>query len=301
MERAGGSCRRGDGRGLARHTPGPSRRQDVSYLTTRHGLGTAPLRGLWHERRRHRPGRPRPQRLHLRCTAVLGECRVESRASGEASSVMAGAEVGGWSVPGCGRLGAGRLSGALRWWALGPVDYRSVRTASSKADTTISAACRHCRSGHVALRVAAAPRPCPAGPTVGGSTVDACHAAPAWPCPPAWWVGRSPATRPRAVTPGDPPEDAPARGDQHRVRLGVRQGPQVQLLAQARRRPSLHPEDLRPALPGVPHPRPAVLQPRRPTVSGARQRAAGGRAEAAVAGQGDDEGRHRPTSSGPWR
>ena len=50
-------------------------------------------------------------------------------------------------------------------------------------------------------------------------------AAPAWPCPPAWWVGRSLATRPRAVRPREPPEDAPARGDQHRARIGVRQGP----------------------------------------------------------------------------
>ena len=38
----------------------------------------------------------------------------------------------------------------------------------------------------------------------------------------------------------------------------------MHLLAQTRRRPSVHPADLRLALPGVPHPRPAVLQPRRP-------------------------------------
>ena len=148
------------------------------------------------------------------------------------------------------------------------------------------------------LRVAAAPRPWPADPTVG-STVEACHAAPAWPCPPAWWVGRSPATRPRAVTPGGPPEDTPARGDQHPARIGDRQGPQMHLLAEAQRSPTVHPTDLRLALPGVPHPRPAVLQPWRPAVSGPRQRAAGGGASPAVAGQGDDEGRHRPTSSGP--
>jgi hypothetical protein len=98
----------------------------------------------------------------------------------------------------------------------------------------------------------------------GGSTVGARHAAPTGPCPPAWWVGRSLATRPRAVTARDPPDDTPARGDQHPARLGVRQGPQVQLLAEARRRWSVHPADLRLALPGVPHPRAAVLQPRRP-------------------------------------
>jgi hypothetical protein len=43
---------------------------------------------------------------HLWCIAVLRRFRVEGRASGEASSVMAGAEVGGWSVLGRGRLGA---------------------------------------------------------------------------------------------------------------------------------------------------------------------------------------------------
>jgi hypothetical protein len=126
-----------------------------------------------------------------------------------------------------------------------------------------------------------------------------CHAAPAGPCLPARWVGRSPAGRPRAVTPGDPAEDAPARGDHHRARLGDRQGPQVQLLAQARRCSPMHPADLRLALPGVPHPRAAVLQPRRAAVPGARHRAAGGGAGAAVAGQGDDEGRHRPSRGRP--
>jgi hypothetical protein len=131
------------------------------------------------------------------------------------------------------------------------------------------------------------------------STVDTRRAAPAWPCSPAWWAGRSLATRPRAVTPGEPPEDTPARGDQHPARLGVRQGLQMQLLAEARRHPSVHPADLRLALPGVPHPRPAVLQPRRPAVPGARHRADGGGASPAVAGQGDDEGRHCPTRSGP--
>jgi hypothetical protein len=66
-------------------------------------------------------------------------------------------------------------------------------------------------------------------------------AAPAGPCPPAWWVGRSLATRPRAVTPGERPEDPSARGDRHPARLGIRQGPQLQLLAQARRPLSVHP------------------------------------------------------------
>ncbi len=132
-----------------------------------------------------------------------------------------------------------------------------------------------------------------------GSTVNLCHAAPAGPRPPAWRVGRSPATRPRAVTPGDPPEDAPARGDHHRARIGDRQGLQVHLLAQTRRRPSVHPADVRLALPGVPRPRPAVLQPRRHAVPGPRHRADGGGASPTVAGQGDDEGRHSPARSVP--
>jgi hypothetical protein len=141
----------------------------------------------------------------------------------------------------------------------------------------------------------------PGRPSRPGSTVDERHTAPAGPCPPAWRVGRSPATRPRAVRLREPPEDAPARGDQHPARIGVQQGLQMQLLAEARRRPSVHPADLRPPLPGLPHPRPAVLQPRRPAVPGARHRAAGSGAGPAVAGEGDDEGRHRPRRSRPRR
>jgi hypothetical protein len=124
-------------------------------------------------------------------------------------------------------------------------------------------------------------------------------AAPAGPCPPAWWVGRSLATRPRAVTPGERPEYASVRGDHHPARIRARQGPPLHLLAEARGRLSVHPADLRLALPGVPHPRAVVLQPRRPAVPGARHRAAGGGAGPAVARQGNDAGRHRPASSGP--
>jgi hypothetical protein len=131
--------------------------------------------------------------------------------------------------------------------------------------------------------------------------VDKRDAAPAGPCPPAWWVGRSPATRPRAVTPGDPPDDAPARGDQPPARIGDGQGLQMQLLAQARRRPSVHPADLRLALSGLPHPRPAVLQPRRPAVPGARHRAAGSGAGPAVAGQRSGQAPHRASRSGRCR
>jgi len=86
-------------------------------------------------------------------------------------------------------------------------------------------------------------------------------AAPTWPCPPAWWVGRSLATRPRAVTPGERPEDPPARGDRDPARRGIRQGPQLYLLAEVRRPLSVHPADLRLALPSLPHLRAAVLQP----------------------------------------
>jgi hypothetical protein len=52
-----------------------------------------------------------------------------------------------------------------------------------------------CGQGTVA-EDAAGPRPYPAGPT-GGRVRWVRNAAPAWPCPPAWWVGRSLATRPR--------------------------------------------------------------------------------------------------------
>src|SRR6266496_3768724 len=76
------------------------------------------------------------------------------------------------------------------------------------------------------------PRPCPAGPPPG-STVGAPRGS-GLAFAPACWVGRSLATRPRTVTPGGPPEDAPARGDQHPARIGDRQGPQVHLLAHAR-------------------------------------------------------------------
>jgi hypothetical protein len=151
-------------------------------------------------------------------------------------------------------------------------------------------------AGRHAFGPPTAPRPCrQARPP--GSTVGARHAAPAGPCPPARRVGRSLATRPRAVTPSDPP----ARGDQPSARIGVRQGPQVQLLAEARQPLSVHPADLRLALPGVPRPWAAVLQPRRPAVPGARHRAAGGGAGPAVAGQGGGQAPHRPRSSGPGR
>jgi hypothetical protein len=105
----------------------------------------------------------------------------------------------------------------------------------------------------------------------------------------------------RAVTPGERPEDPPARGDCHPARLGDWHRPQMYLLAEARRPPSVHPADLRSPLSGVPHPRAAVLQPRRLAVPGARHRAAGGRAGSAVAGKGDDERRHRPIRSQPRR
>jgi hypothetical protein len=126
-----------------------------------------------------------------------------------------------------------------------------------------------------------------------------CDAAPAWPHPPASWVGWSLAPRPRAVTPRERPEDPPAWGDRYPARLGDGDGPQLQLLAQARRRPSVHPTDLRLALPGLPRSRAAVLQPRRPAVSGARHRAAGGGTGPAVAGQGGGQAPHRAQRRGP--
>jgi hypothetical protein len=144
----------------------------------------------------------------------------------------------------------------------------------------------------------AASRPCRAGSTHGSVRWNR-DAAPAWPCPPARWVGWSPAPRPRAVTPGERPEDPPARGDRHPARLGAGQGPQMYLLAEARRPPSVHSADLRLALPGVPHPRPAVLQPRRPAVPGGGQRADGGGARPPVAGQGGGQTPYRARRGRP--
>src|SRR5512132_1749878 len=123
--------------------------------------------------------------------------------------------------------------------------------------------------------------------------------APAGPYPPARWVGWSLATRPRAGRPRERPEDAPARGDRHRARIRVREGPPLHVLAQARGFLSVHSADLRLALPGVPSPRAAVLQPRRLGVPGARHWAAGGGVGPAVAGQGDDEGRPLPETQRP--
>src|SRR5829696_519933 len=82
------------------------------------------------------------------------------------------------------------------------------------------------------LRAAGRTQPVPGRPHRRG-VPWICNAAPAGPCPPAWRVGRSPATRPRAVTAGDPPKDPPARGDQPHSRIGDRQGPQMHLLAKA--------------------------------------------------------------------
>ena len=87
------------------------------------------------------------------------------------------------------------------------------------------------------------------------------------------------------------------RQGEHLVALGVRQGPHLYLLAEARRRLSVHPADLRLALPSLPQLRAAVLQPR-PAVSGAGHRAVGGGAGPAVAGQGGDEGPPGPRRSG---
>jgi hypothetical protein len=151
--------------------------------------------------------------------------------------------------------------------------------------------------GRCGVESPAALTPYWAGSTGGGVRWNR-DAAPAWPCPPAWWVGRSLATRPRAVTPRERPEDPPARGDRHPARHGVRQGPYLYLLAEARRLLSVHPADLRLALPGLPQLRAAVLQPRRPAVSGAGHRGVGGAAGPAVASQGGDEGPPGPRRSG---
>jgi hypothetical protein len=98
----------------------------------------------------------------------------------------------------------------------------------------------------------------------------------------------------RAVTPGGPPEDAPARGDQHPARSGDRKGPQLHLLAQARRPRPCTPQtcDWRCRACRV-HGRPFYSHGD-PAVPGARHRAAGGGAGPAVVGQGDGQAPYCP-------
>ena len=80
----------------------------------------------------------------------------------------------------------------------------------------------------------------PLAMTAGNTVVPRCGSGLA--VPPAWWVGRSLASRPRVVTPGERPDDSSTREDRPRARLGDQQGSQFQLLAQAGRRSSVHPQ-----------------------------------------------------------
>ena len=124
-----------------------------------------------------------------------------------------------------------------------------------------------------------------------GSTVSARHAAPAWSCRllaevvgawqqakggDAWWAAGGRAGPGRSAS-------SPERGSTRAAAAPAGPGPTT---------PSVHPADLRLVLPGVPRPRSAVLQPRRPAVPGARHRAAGGGAGPAVVGQGDGQAPH---------
>jgi len=98
-----------------------------------------------------------------------------------------------------------------------------------------------------------------------GSTVEPrCGSGSAVPADSVGWS--EPGNQAKAVRPREAPDDAPARRDRHRARLGDRQGPQLHVLAQARRPQSVHSADLRLALSGLSCPRPAVLQPQRPAV-----------------------------------
>jgi hypothetical protein len=146
-----------------------------------------------------------------------------------------------------------------------PVEYHpAARTASSRASTTwlvglasptLAAQLTSGRSeryggcaGRCALRVVGPIQTVPCRPDRRESTVESrCGSDLA--VPTCSGAGRSLATRPRAVAPGEWPEGPPARGDRHPARIRVRQGPQLQLLAQARRPLSVHPADLRLGLP----------------------------------------------------
>jgi len=136
-------------------------KQQVGGSSPSASSGTA-RSGCWRARLGSPPASPPLERATQPwCVAVLRRLRVESRASGEASSVMAGAEVGGWSVLGRGCLGAG-VERRWVWWALGPVDNRSVRTASSSG--------RHDRPRRMSsLSWSTISRSIPGAGTAGGS------------------------------------------------------------------------------------------------------------------------------------
>jgi hypothetical protein len=87
-------------------------------------------------------------------------------------------------------------------------------TLAGQLTTGRSERCGGGCDGGCAFGPPAASRPCPAGSTRGSVRWNR-DAASAWPCPPARWVGWSLTTRPRAVTPGERPDDPPARGDRH--------------------------------------------------------------------------------------
>ena len=145
------------------------------------------------------------------------------------------------TVPGHGCVAPGLRTGPLRL-RTGPLSAtRAARTAQADHRRPVWSASlgrpllrrspqgdrdRHGAGGAGRCALGSAGRAVPGRPYRRGVRW-ARDAAPAWPCPPAWWVGRSPATRPRAVRAREPPEDAPARGDHHRARIGVRQGPQM--------------------------------------------------------------------------
>ncbi len=147
------------------------------------------------------------------------------------------------------------------------------------------------RDGRRAIGSPADPRPCPAGPPPGSTVglpcgsglafAPACWVGGAWQQAKggdAWWAARRRAGPGRSAS-------RPDRGSTRAA--GAPAGPGPVTPVRAPGRPAT-------GLPGVPRPRPAVLQPRRPAVPGARHRATGGGAQPAVAGQGDDEGRHCP-------
>jgi len=124
---------------------GSTCKQQVGGSSPSASSGTA-RSGCWRARLGSPPASPPLERATQPwCVAVLGRFRVERRVSGEASSVMAGAEVGGWSVLGRGCLGAGverraGFGGRLDRWII----VRFVLRPAA-ADTTVPAACRHCR------------------------------------------------------------------------------------------------------------------------------------------------------------
>jgi NAD-dependent dihydropyrimidine dehydrogenase PreA subunit len=117
------------------------------------------------------------------------------------------------------------------------------------------------RAGRRAFGSPAGPRPCPAAPTAGEFGGRAIRLRLGRACVLLSWS--EPGNKPRVVTPGGPPEDGPPGEFSIQPRIGIDKGRRCTCWPR--------PDDTHPCIPqtcdwrcpGVPRPRPAVLQPQR--------------------------------------